>query len=81
MEVLSPSTARSDRVRKRRIYREEAVAEYWVVDLDARVIECSMPDDDRVEVIADRLEWRPAGAPVPLVLDAERYFADVLGSE
>ena len=35
-EVLSPSTARQDRVEKRALYREESVAEFWIVDLDVR---------------------------------------------
>src|ERR1041384_6197759 len=43
VEVLSPSTARADRVKKRGVYRDEGVAEYWIVDLDARVLERSTP--------------------------------------
>src|SRR5207302_1949759 len=38
IEILSPSTARADRVAKRALYREEGVAEYWIVDMDARTI-------------------------------------------
>jgi Uma2 family endonuclease len=78
VEVVSPSTARADRVTKSRVYREEGVSEYWIVDLDARVLERTTPRDDRVEVIATRLDWHPEGASAPLVLDVERYFADVL---
>jgi Uma2 family endonuclease len=78
VEVLSPSTARADRVKKRRVYREERVDEYWIVDLDARVIERSTPEDDRVEVVADLIEWSPEGTSGPLVVDVETYFAAVL---
>jgi Uma2 family endonuclease len=81
VEVLSPSTARADRVKKRRVYRQERVDEYWVVDLDARLFERSTPADDRAEIVADRLEWRPEGATASLVIDVERYFNDVLGAE
>ncbi len=77
VEVLSPSTARADRVKKRRVYREEGVDEYWIVDLDARVIERSIPASERVEVIPDRLEWHPEGASAPLVIEVERYLEDV----
>ena len=35
VEIVSPSTARADRLKKRTLYREERVDEYWVVDLDA----------------------------------------------
>ena len=77
-EVLSPSTARADRVRKRDLFREHRVDEYWVVDLDARTFERSTPADARVDVLVDEIEWRPAGASAPLTFDLARYFARVL---
>jgi Uma2 family endonuclease len=79
VEVLSPTTARADRVAKRVLFRDEGVAEYWVVDLDARAVERSTPADPRVEIIADRLEWSVAGASTALVIDLPSYFAEVLG--
>jgi Uma2 family endonuclease len=78
VEVLSPSSARADRVAKRTIYREEGVAEYWIVDLDARTIERSTPQAPLVEVMADRLLWSPEGATAPLDIDVAAYFARVL---
>lgn len=38
-EVLSPSTARIDRVRKLRIYAREGVCHAWLADPDARTLE------------------------------------------
>lgn len=35
VEVSSPSTRRTDLVRKRRLYEREGVPEFWFVDLDA----------------------------------------------
>jgi Uma2 family endonuclease len=78
VEVLSPSTVRADRVVKRAMYRDQGVAEYWVVDLERRAIERSTPEDARVEVVADSLKWHPKAATVPLVIDLKGYFADVL---
>ena len=78
VEVLSPATARADRVAKRAVYREEGVETYWVVDLEARTFERSVPTDSRVEVLADRVEWRPAGAARPLIIDVADYFRRVL---
>jgi Uma2 family endonuclease len=77
-EVLSPSTARADRVRKRALYREEGVPEYWVVDLDARTFERTTPADDRPEIVVERLAWRPQGSNEPLMIDLPAYFAAVL---
>lgn len=79
VEVLSPSTARADRHRKRLIYQSEGVPEYWIVDGDARVIERWRPSDERPEVLHDELRWSPAGASVPLVLDLPALFNSALG--
>ena len=38
-EVLSPSTAQIDRVRKMRIYARESVAHLWIVDPLLRTLE------------------------------------------
>jgi Uma2 family endonuclease len=38
-EVLSPSTASRDRLVKRQLYAESAVRHYWIVDVDARILE------------------------------------------
>ena len=79
VEILSPSTARADRVAKRRLYRTEQVPEYWIVDLDARTFERTTPADERPEILVDRLVWQPEGATEPLVLGVPGYFAAVLG--
>lgn len=78
IEILSPSTARADRVVKRMLFRSEGVAEFWIADLDARTIERSTPSDPRVEVIDSTLEWKPEGAANSLVIDVSKYFAQVL---
>jgi len=78
-EILSPSSARHDRVRKRPLYQRH-VSDYWIVDLDARLIEHWVPDDIRPEVATDRLVWHPAGAATPFSLDIPEYFRRVLDS-
>lgn len=78
VEVLSPSSARADRVAKRTVYRQEAVDEYWIVDMDSRTVERSTPGDRRVDVFDDRLTWRPTGAPDALSVDLRAYFSRVL---
>ena len=78
VEVLSPGTARADRVAKRVLYRDEGVSEYWIVDLDARAIERSSPAEPRPEILAERLEWRAEGAVSSLSIDVSSYFENVL---
>ena len=76
VEVISPSSARYDRVTKRALYQRH-VSEYWVIDLNARLVERWSPNDDRPEHIVDTLVWRPQGTAEPFVLDLAGYFADV----
>jgi Uma2 family endonuclease len=57
IEALSPGTASRDRGKKRRIYQRAGVAEYWIVDQDARLIERWRPDDVRPEVLDQLLVW------------------------
>jgi Uma2 family endonuclease len=78
VEVLSPSSIRADRFIKRAMYREEGVAEYWVIDLDARAIERSTPASSQVEVATQSLSWHPDAAAAPLTIDLRSYFANVL---
>jgi Uma2 family endonuclease len=80
-EVLSPSSARGDRVKKRALYQRNRVSEYWIVDLDARVVERWRPDDDRPEILAARVEWLPESARTPFTLDLTAYFAEVFGED
>lgn len=75
--MLSPSSSRHDRVRKRTLYQRN-VPEYWIIDLDARVIERWRTAEDRPEIIDRSLAWRPADATEPFVLDVEWFFAEVM---
>jgi Uma2 family endonuclease len=80
VEVLSPSTARADRVAKRVLYRDEQVGQYWIVDLDSRIIERSTPSELRPEILDSRLAWLPEGATRSLTIDLLAYFRQVLDS-
>jgi len=74
VEVLSPGTARSDRVVKRRLYQEFDVRTYWIVDLDARVVELWQPDDERPQVVTDVLRWRVAPEVAELAIELAGLF-------
>jgi Uma2 family endonuclease len=76
-EVISPSTARADRMEKRTAYQDKEVPEYWVVDLDTRVFERWLPSDVRPEILSDRIEWHPVADVPPLSIDLVGYFAEI----
>jgi len=81
VEIVSPSSARHDRVRKRPHYQRNRVPEYWIVDDMSETIERWTPDEDRPEILAERLVWHPAGAPDPFVLDLVKFFKDVAAED
>jgi Uma2 family endonuclease len=78
VEVLSPSTIRTDRGPKRTLYQDKAVPEYWIVDLDARSFDRWRPNDTAPDTVPDIIEWRPDPAIGSLVIDLHRYFDRVL---
>ncbi|MBI2537623.1 MAG: Uma2 family endonuclease [Gemmatimonadetes bacterium] len=80
VEVLSPSTAKYDRGAKRQRYQGAGVDEYWIVDLDARLVERWRPGDALPEVLRDLLTWQPPGTAEPLTVDLRAYFARVVGA-
>lgn len=71
VEVLSPSTARMDRLLKLNRYAEAGVREYWLVDPAARTIEFLVNDGEHFVVHAqDGGSWTsPAVAGVELDID------------
>jgi Uma2 family endonuclease len=74
-EIVSPSSARADRVRKRLLYQRRGVATYWVVDPDAKVVEVWRPRQDRPEIVTEALRWRVVPEARELVVDVSSLFA------
>jgi Uma2 family endonuclease len=79
VEILSPSTAFGDRNRKRPEYQKKQIPEYWIIDLDARIVELWRPDDFRPEVLSKQLSWHPCKEIPELSIDLPAYFARVFG--
>lgn len=79
VEVLSPSTARMDRVTKRALYQRFNVAEYWIIDADSRLVERWRPGDTRPEVLSEFIEWQPSPRVPAFRLDLVDFFARVHG--
>ena len=79
VEVLSPSTARNDRVIKRRFFARAGVPEYWIVDVDARVIERWTLGAERAVILGegDVLHWSPPRAELPFMLPIGPFFTAI----
>lgn len=73
-EVLSPSSARSDRFLKRRLYQEARIPVYWLVDGDQHQVEVWTPEARFPQVERERLVWHPAGAAAPCTLELSELF-------
>lgn len=78
VEVLSPGTARADRHVKRRMYQQEGVPDYWIVDTGQRFVERWRPGDELPEILTERLTWQPRADAAPLVIDLPGYFRAVV---
>ena len=80
-EVVSPSSARYDRVTKRPHYQRNRVSEYWIVDDMSQTIERWTPNDDRSELLAEQLAWDPLGTSESFVLDIVQFFKSVAAED
>src|SRR5205807_4732089 len=74
IEVVSYSRRRTDRLQKRRLYQEEGVPEYWIVDTDARHVERWRPGATSPEILTRALSWQPVASLQPLSMDLESLF-------
>lgn len=77
IEVLSPSSARADRFTKRRLYQEQTVPMYWVVDGDQELVEVWTPDSHWPVIERAGITWAPPGASVPLHIDLTELFQPI----
>lgn len=74
VEVVSPSSAVSDRGTKRRLYQEHGVSQYWVIDHDLRQVEVWTPDGLFPAVERERLAWRHPAVEGECFVELERLF-------
>ena len=74
VEVLSPGSARHDRITKRRHFLNAGLPEYWVVDGDAEAFEIWRSGDERPLVLDRLLAWRARAESPPFELDVGAFF-------
>jgi len=78
IEILSPSTARIDRVVKFRKYQQAGVKEYWIVDPDLNLLHaCVLKDGAYVMSVFEPEDI----APVTVLEGCEINLSDVFGEE
>jgi hypothetical protein len=53
------------------------VPAYWIVDLDARLVEAWTPDSDRPVIAAETISWQPDARNAALEVELPRFFADL----
>ncbi len=75
VEVIAPSSSRADRGRKRALYQDEGVTEYWIVDPELGQVEVWRPGAATPEVHRGALSWRPDHAFEALIIDVPALFA------
>lgn len=74
IEVISPSTARTDRTLKRAEYQRHGIPQYWIVDGDQRHVEVWTPDAQAPVIECDRLVWRHPLLNDECVIDLVKLF-------
>jgi Uma2 family endonuclease len=74
VEIVSPSSTRADRLLKRRLYQEQRVATYWIVDIEAELVEVWHPEDQRPQIVTDVLRWRASEAAPELTIGLGALF-------
>ena len=77
IEALSPSTARVDRGKKRALYRDQGVREYWIVDATANQVEVWRAAATSPELVHDTLTWRPREDVAPLTIALPHIFRPI----
>jgi Uma2 family endonuclease len=76
VEIVSPSSRRSDLVRKAALFAKAGIAEYWTVDSDRRSLTIGVLREGRYEPVAPDAKGRQHSTILPgAMVDPEELFA------
>jgi Uma2 family endonuclease len=74
IEIVSPSTVRTDRTRKLALYQRHGVPTYWIVDPLARQIEEWTPMATSAIIHRDAINWRHPELVESITIDLGELF-------
>lgn len=74
IEVISPSSARVDRFAKRRLYQEQGIPEYWIIDIEQELVEVWTPGAHFPRIERERLNWRHPLLEESCTVDLRKLF-------
>jgi Uma2 family endonuclease len=76
-EIISPSTAKYDRITKFRKYQIAGVREYWIVDPDTKTVQVCILENGRYVIsMYDETETAPVTVLPGCVIDLAAVFAE-----
>jgi len=77
IEIISPSTAKYDRVYKLRKYQKAGVREYWIVDPESKSVQVFILENGHyVSIAYDDTEKAPVSVLEGLEIDLQAVFAE-----
>ena len=74
VEILSPSTAPTDRFTKRLHYQRARIPAYWIVDGEEREVAVWAPEALEPVIEREMLTWQPIPSVPPLRLPVKQLF-------
>jgi Uma2 family endonuclease len=74
IEILSPSTTKADRHRKRPAYLAHGVVEVWLVDIESRTFERWTAQSEFPQLYRESIAWAPTDAAATLAIDFAELF-------
>ena len=77
IEIISPSTAKYDRIVKFRKYQNAGVKEYWIVDPEIKSVEvCILENNRYVMYVYEETEKTPVAVLKGCEIDLQKVFAE-----
>ena len=77
IEIISPSSAKYDRIYKFRKYQKAGVREYWIVDPETKSVQACILDNDRyVMTVYDETEKAPVSVLNGCEINLRTVFAE-----